>query len=126
MSDVPPMHTILIVDDTPVNIDLLTTILKDNYHVRVANSGRATLKIVAKSIPDLILLDVAMPEMDGYEVCRRLKSDPSTAKIPIIFVTGNEPDKTKEEKFGAVGTIRKPVNIVTLEAMISRCFQSRD
>src|SRR6185369_2170522 len=81
-------QTILIVDDIPANIDILSAILKENYTVKAATSGQKAL-VIAESItpPDLILLDVMMPDMDGYEVCRRLKENPLTRRIPVIFVT---------------------------------------
>ncbi|MBF0193458.1 MAG: response regulator [Magnetococcales bacterium] len=113
--------TILIVDDAPENIDLLSGLLKAEYRLKVALNGEKALKVAAKNCPDLILLDVLMPGMDGYEVCRRLKVEPATAKIPIIFVTGKDADKTKEKEFGAVGTITKPVDPVALKALILSC-----
>src|SRR5687768_12255632 len=79
---------ILVVDDTPDNLTLMSGLLKDNYRVKVANSGERALKIAqSETPPDLILLDIMMPEMDGYEVCRRLKADNNTRDIPIIFLT---------------------------------------
>ncbi len=122
MSDSNEKKTILVVDDAPENIDLLSGILKADYRVKVALNGEKALKVVAKNCPDLILLDVLMPGMDGYEVCRRLKGDPSTAQIPIIFVTGKEIDSAKESELGAVGTITKPIDPVSLKAMITKCF----
>ena len=81
-------QTILVVDDTPENIDVLSGILNQEYRVKVALNGERALKIAASdSPPDLILLDVMMPGMDGYEVCRRLKGDEATHDIPVIFVT---------------------------------------
>ncbi len=78
--------SILVVDDTPANLTLMTGLLQDLYQVRAAISGEKALKIAsADSPPDLILLDIMMPEMDGYEVCRRLKADPKTSEIPVIF-----------------------------------------
>lgn len=79
------MNTILVVDDTPDNLTLMSGLLKDLYKVKVANGGERALRIAAgESPPDLILLDIMMPEMDGYEVCRRLKADPATQDIPVI------------------------------------------
>jgi sigma-B regulation protein RsbU (phosphoserine phosphatase) len=104
--------TILIVDDAPENLDLLSGILKHTYKVKVAKSGEHALKVIAKSAPDLILLDVMMPEMDGYEVCRQLKSDDSTKDIPIIFVTAmeQESDETKGFELGAADYLTKPIS----------------
>jgi len=79
---------ILVVDDTPDNIDVLNNILHDSYVVKVSTSGEKAIKMAyTHPQPDLILLDIMMPETDGYEVCQVLKSDPITAHIPIIFVT---------------------------------------
>src|SRR6188472_294312 len=84
----PEQKLILVVDDTPVNISVITGALKDTYRTKVATSGAKALSIAgADEKPDLILLDVMMPEMDGYEVCRRLKADPTTREIPVIFLT---------------------------------------
>jgi len=104
---------ILIVDDTPANIDVLGGILVREYDIRVAISGHMALDIVySGETPDLILLDIMMPEMDGYEVARRLKSDQATRHIPIIFVTAkiDEADEAVGFEAGAVDYIRKPVN----------------
>ena len=82
------LRTILVIDDTPDNLALMSRLLKDRYKVKIANSGQRGLTIAAADPqPDLILLDVMMPEMDGYEVCRRLKADPATRDIPIVFLT---------------------------------------
>ncbi|MBB5021551.1 CheY-like chemotaxis protein [Desulfurispira natronophila] len=91
--------TILIVDDTPENIDVLRGILEAHYIIKAATSGRLALKIAfSPKPPDLILLDVMMPEMDGYEVCRQLKSEELTRNIPVIFATAKS-DVT-DEAFG--------------------------
>jgi len=105
--------TILIVDDAPENIDILRGLLKDDYKIKVAINGAKALKI-AQSTPhlDLILLDVMMPEMDGYDVCRQLKSQLSTASIPVIFVTakGETDDEALGFDLGAVDYITKPIS----------------
>ncbi len=105
--------TILIVDDAPENIDILRGLLKDEYKIKVAINGAKALKI-AQSTPnlDLILLDVMMPDMDGYEVCRQLKSQISTVSIPVIFVTakGETDDETLGFDLGAVDYITKPIS----------------
>ena len=104
---------ILIVDDTPANIDVLGGILAQEYDISVAISGHMALDIVhSEETPDLILLDIMMPEMDGYEVARLLKSDQATRHIPIIFVTAkiDDADEAVGFKAGAVDYIRKPVN----------------
>ena len=106
-------QTILVVDDTPDNIALLSTLLKDRYKVRAANNGERALAIAAgQPRPDLILLDIMMPGMDGYEVCERLKVDPHTADIPVIFLTAKV--QVEDEEFGlrlgAVDYITKPIS----------------
>ncbi|WP_299693563.1 two-component system response regulator [uncultured Vibrio sp.] len=103
---------VLVVDDTPSNLDVLTAILKDPYQVKVAINGTIAMKI-AKTMPqpDLILLDVMMPDIDGYEVCRQLKDQPNTAHIPIIFVTSKIElkDEVKGLALGAVDYLTKPI-----------------
>ena len=79
--------TILIVDDEPFNITLLSDLLSDKYRILVATNGLQALKRVNTSQPDLILLDIMMPEMDGYEVCRQLKADDRTKDVPVIFLS---------------------------------------
>ena len=114
-------QTVLVVDDTPENIDVLKGILADHYRIRAATNGELALKIVEKQQPDLILLDVMMPEMDGHEVCRRLKANPETVDIPVIFVTAKT--ETADEKagfeLGAVDYITKPVNPAIVKARVS-------
>ena len=103
---------ILIVDDTPANLQLLADILQQKgYAVRVAPSGQIALDFIQRIVPDLILLDITMPQMDGFEVCRRLKADPATRHIPIIFLTAKtqEGDETKGFELGAVDYITKPI-----------------
>ncbi len=105
--------SILVVDDTPANLTLMTGLLQDDYQVRAATSGEKALKIACSdNPPDLILLDIMMPEMDGHEVCRRLKADEKTCDIPIIFLTAmsEAEDEEKGLKLGAVDYITKPVS----------------
>ncbi len=105
--------TILVVDDTPENLALISSLLKDTYKVKVANNGGKALEIAASDAPpDLILLDIMMPGLDGYEVCRRLKHDPKTMHIPVIFLTGRSEveDEKKGLELGAVDYITKPVS----------------
>ena len=105
--------TILIVDDTPTNIQLLNSMLREQYKVKAATNGEKALKIArTEPQPDIILLDIMMPEMDGYEVCRRLKSSPLTAKIPVIFITAKTAVEDEQQGFslGAVDYITKPFN----------------
>ncbi|MDX9707450.1 MAG: two-component system response regulator [Azospira sp.] len=114
-------ETLLIVDDTPENLTVLSEVLQPTWRVRAANSGRRALQIAAGDPrPDLILLDVMMPEMDGYAVLEHLKEDPRTAEIPVIFVTAM--DATEDEEHGldagAVDYITKPVRPAIVRARV--------
>ncbi len=105
--------TVLLVDDSPDNLVLMNDLLKDLYKVKVANSGEKALRIATTGQPpDVVLLDVMMPEMDGYEVCRRLKANPATRNVPIIFLTAKS--EVEDEKLGldlgAVDYITKPIS----------------
>ncbi|MEW6077175.1 MAG: two-component system response regulator [Thermodesulfobacteriota bacterium] len=113
---------ILIVDDMPSNIKILNDILREDYAVSVAINGAEALEIVrGPARPDLILLDIMMPEMDGYEVCRRLKDDPETREIPILFVTamGDVEDETRGLELGGVDYITKPVSPPIVRARVN-------
>ncbi|WP_233558196.1 HD-GYP domain-containing protein [Alginatibacterium sediminis] len=104
---------ILIVDDVPENIDVLAGVLKNNYQIRVARNGRTGIKLARmQPVPDLILLDIMMPEIDGYEVCETLKADLETKHIPIIFVSAKiaVEDEIRGLELGAVDYITKPVS----------------
>ena len=118
--------TILIVDDEPFNITLLSDLLSDKYRILVATNGLQALKRVNTSQPDLILLDIMMPEMDGYEVCRTLKGNPNTASIPIIFISANNQKKdiTKGLELGAVDYIPKPFTPNHLYVSIDQCLNN--
>ena len=104
------LSRVLIVDDTEANIDLLVGMLDAAYDVRVATDGAEALEAVAEEKPDMILLDVMMPGMDGYEVCRRLKENPETRGIPVIFLTAmtGENEEARGLSLGAVDYIAKP------------------
>jgi len=106
-------QTILVVDDTPDNIDVLSGVLRGKFKVKAALNGKKAIKIANSTPPPaMILLDIMMPEMDGYEVCQQLKSNPATAKIPVIFITAKneEKDEKKGLGLGAVDYITKPIN----------------
>jgi sigma-B regulation protein RsbU (phosphoserine phosphatase) len=109
---------ILAVDDTPENLDVVKGILTPEFTVKAAINGNMALKIAEAQSPDLILLDIMMPEMDGYEVCRRLKANPNTANIPVIFLTAMDQDTDEAEGFelGAADYIQKPVNALILQS----------
>ena len=114
--------TVLIIDDAPSNIQLLASLLKESYQIKVATGGLRCLELAqAEPQPDLILLDIQMPDMDGYQVCQRLKSLESTRQIPVIFVTGK--DQVADEELGlnmgAVDYITKPYTPAIVEARIA-------
>jgi len=112
--------TLLIVDDSPSNIRLLGGALGDDYEVRFATSGDEALRLAGRLPPELVLLDVVMPAMDGYQVCRRLKADPATRDIPIIFITSacGEENEVHGFEAGAADYISKPINIPVLRTRI--------
>lgn len=113
--------TILVVDDTPANLSLMSSLLRDTYKVKVANCAERALEIAQSGTPpDLILLDILMPGMDGYEVCRRLKAQEATKDIPIIFITAMADVENESMGFamGAVDYISKPFNKTVVKARI--------
>ena len=111
---------VLIVDDNATNIDLLVNTLKGDFRLGIAKRGEAALEYAEKFRPDLVLLDIMMPEMDGYEVCERLKSSPATATIPVIFITAMSEtiNKTKGFSLGAVDYITKPFHAAEVRARV--------
>ncbi|MBL8359145.1 MAG: response regulator [Rubrivivax sp.] len=124
-----PQPTVLVIDDVPENLLVVSELLReDGYVVRVARSGPAGLRH-AKLVPqpDLILLDVMMPQMDGYEVLRRLRADPETVEIPVIFVTasGEESDEEHGLALGAVDFLRKPIRPLVTLARVRAQIQAR-
>lgn len=113
--------TVLIVDDNSDNLDVLSGVLRPFYKVKAAINGELALKVAsAKKKPDIILLDIMMPGMDGYEVCRQLKKDPTTAQIPVIFVTAKTETKDEQTGFelGAVDYITKPISVPIVLARV--------
>lgn len=122
------MHTILAVDDTPENLDIIRGTLKNEYRIKIAVSGEKAIEMVRKDPPDLILLDVMMPRVDGYMVCKTLKSDPWTRKIPIIFVTALTDPKDEEKglRLGAVDYITKPINPNIVRARVKTHLELRN
>ncbi len=113
-------QSILIVDDTIENIDVLEAMLSEDYKIKAAINGKVALKIAERNLPDLILLDIMMPGMDGYEVCEKLKDNPKTAHIPVIFVTAMAEEEDEERGFnlGAVDYIIKPFRKMIVKARI--------
>ncbi|MBF0159694.1 MAG: SpoIIE family protein phosphatase [Magnetococcales bacterium] len=113
--------TILIVDDTPENLDILKSVLAADYNVRLATNGTVALRVARMApLPDLVLLDIMMPGIDGYEVCRRLKTDPLTRDIPVLFITAKceEVDELQGLADGAVDYITKPISIPIVRARV--------
>ncbi|MFM4962061.1 HD domain-containing phosphohydrolase [Aeromonas caviae] len=112
--------TVLVIDDTPEYLTLMYQLLKDDYKVKGANGGERGLTLAETANPDLILLDIMMPEIDGYQVCQQLKSNPATSDIPIIFLTAKAErvDEHKGLKLGAVDYITKPINPEVVKARV--------
>lgn len=125
----PTRHSILIVDDAPENLTVLGELLQPLYHVRVGTSGERALRMVERPpLPDLILLDVMMPGMDGYEVMRRLHADEDLRKIPVIFITATNSSENEEIglSLGAVDYITKPINPVILRARVKAHLEFKE
>jgi len=123
------MKTILLVDDAPSILQVLNATLKQKYKTKVAVSGEKALKIASRDPkPDLILLDIMMPEMDGFEVCKRLKEDPETQDIPVIFLSGKDSpgDRSKGLSLGAVDFIEKPIDVDMVCIWIEQNLVSSD
>jgi two-component system, sensor histidine kinase and response regulator len=113
---------IMVVDDVPANLQMLTDVLKaKGYRVRPVPSGELALAAAGREVPDLVLLDINMPGMNGYEVCQRLKSDPQLAAVPVIFITAlnDVADKVKGFELGAVDFVTKPFEFQEVEARVS-------
>ena len=115
-----PLPCVLIVDDQPINIQALYRIFSPDHRVLMATSGAKALTLCKEDPPDLVLLDVVMPEMDGHEVCARLKADEATRNIPVIFITSHTDadEETKGLELGAVDFIAKPVNPAVVRARV--------
>ncbi|WP_428624603.1 diguanylate cyclase [Sedimenticola sp.] len=125
LTEVNKDKTVLIIDDSPINIEHLAQVLKSDYGIKVANSGELGIEVARSQRPDLILLDIVMPNMDGYEVCRRLKADDVTRKIPIIFITTKNEieDETRGLSLGAVDYITKPFRTPIVKARVRTHIQ---
>lgn len=117
---------LLIVDDEPINIDILSGILAEDYELRAATSGQQAIRVAQKQLPDLILLDMVMPEMDGLAVCEILKAEESTKDIPVIFVTsmGDSDNEERGLQAGAVDYISKPVSHSIVKARVKIHIQN--
>jgi len=110
----------LIVDDEPANIEVISAALEDEYEICFATSGEEAIEVTRAASPDIILLDVLMPGMDGYEVCRRLKADPMNADIPVIFITGlgDQEAEARGLELGAIDYVTKPIQPGIVRARI--------
>ena len=129
MTRVPEKKKILIVDDAPENIHLLSRSLEGNYDILFATDGEKALEIaVSNECPDLILLDVIMPGMDGYEVCSKLKAHPETRNIPVIFITAmpEVADETKGLELGAIDYISKPFRLPVVRARVAAALRLKE
>jgi diguanylate cyclase (GGDEF)-like protein len=118
MADTRPK--ILVVDDIPSNVHVLSRILKDDYDIYFATDGEKALELVLARLPDLVLLDIMMPGMDGYEVCARIKADPTTRDIPVIFISAKSEveDETRGLEVGAIDFITKPISPPIVKARV--------
>jgi len=118
---------VLIVDDVKANVDMLVEALRGDYKLSVALGGEAALRAVEKSPPDLLLLDIVMPEIDGYEVCRRLRADPATRELPIMFLSSLEDvkDKAKGFELGANDYLTKPFEILEVKARVNSLLKAK-
>jgi len=129
VGDQPYKADLLVVDDVPLNLHLLVHVLtKQGYKVRPASSGPAALAAAQANPPDMILLDIMMPEMDGYEVCRRLKGDERTRDIPVIFISAVDQaaDKIKAFEVGGVDYVTKPIQPGEVVARIETHLKLRE
>ena len=122
MSETAELKSVLVVDDEAINITLLAQVLKGRYKVKVAKQGERALAICHSAPPDLILLDVMMPGIDGFEVCRRLKADASTHDIPVVFVTGkaDADEQAQGMALGAADYLAKPVDAAAVLACVRK------
>ncbi|MDF2878060.1 MAG: hypothetical protein K0S30_1156 [Clostridia bacterium] len=121
MKNTENKQIVLIVDDAPTNLKVLGTALKDTYHLKLATNGEEALGLaISKNPPDIILLDIMMPDMDGYEVCKKLKEAPETRDIPVVFITAMNEEKDEELglQLGAIDYITKPFSIPIVKARV--------
>ncbi|SFV11061.1 HD domain-containing phosphohydrolase [Pseudoduganella namucuonensis] len=123
-----PRPTVLVVDDTPANLSLLASLLGGEYRLQLANSGHKALALAQAEAPDLVLLDVMMPGLDGYEVCRRLKADARLARVPVLFLTARTSleDEARGLALGAVDFIHKPISPPIVAARVRAQLALKD
>lgn len=120
MSETAVRPTIMVVDDAPENLMIMEAILAKDYSLKLFNESKAALDYAFANPPDLVLLDIMMPNIDGFETCRRLKADPGLVDIPVIFITSKNEDEYEEQGFsvGASDFIHKPINAPILIARV--------
>jgi sigma-B regulation protein RsbU (phosphoserine phosphatase) len=118
---------VLIVDDAKANVDMLVEALRGDYKLSVALDGEAALRAIERSAPDLLLLDIVMPGIDGYEVCRRLRADPATQEIPIMFLSSLDDvrDKARGFELGANDYLTKPFEILEVKARVRSLLKAK-
>src|SRR5262245_124943 len=118
---------ILIVDDVRTNVDVLVEALRDDHKLNVALSGESSLRSIEKNPPDLVLLDIMMPGLDGYEVCRRLRASPATREIPVMFLSALEEVKNKAEGFEVGGNdyLVKPFEVLEVKARVRSLLKAK-
>jgi len=126
VNETPQRNVILAVDDAPENLDIVRNLLASRYTIKAAVNGPMALKIAEKQPPDLILLDIQMPGMDGYEVCRRLKADPATSAIPVIFLTGESGVESEVAEAGGSDYVTKPVDPGVLLSTVEKNLADRN
>ena len=129
MNKIADKHVLLLVDDDPENVEIVNSILGEKYEIRVAKNGVKALELAnMEPTPGLVLLDVIMPHMDGYEVCKHLKADSKTRDIPVIFLTGKTDvaDETHGFEVGAVDYIHKPFSPPIVTARVRTQLMLRD
>ncbi len=125
MTEQTPLPTVLVVDDEPIMIRLLDDLLDSRYDLRFAMTGKEAVASVVENPPDLILLDVELPDMSGYDVCRAVRNNPATQEIPVIFLTSNDrqSDILSGMEAGGMEYLRKPVEITELILRIDTHLQ---
>jgi PleD family two-component response regulator len=128
LEEVPVKRTkpmILAVDDESINLELLASAFEDEYEVMFATSGQQALSLAARHLPDVVLLDLMMPRMDGFDVCAGLKARPATSRIPVMFITGlgDTAFETIGLELGAVDFISKPINPMAVRARVHNVIQ---
>lgn len=122
------MKTILIVEDVALNRDLLLQLLQDDYALLIAEDGLAALAVAARSRPDLVLMDLSLPKLDGYEATRRLKADAATSRIPVVVLSAHamKGDESRARAAGCDDFLTKPIDEDLLFAAITRQLDRRD